>query len=261
MLQWACSAFATEADVLNAPGGCPFEEADDVEAYIDMASDVMFQLTGGRVHGVCTATVYPITDRNCWDIGDFRRQSWWTDGWLGGTIIHSGPEMADRFGGHTPVHLAGPNPVVLAVVIDGVALAPTDWMMAFGCYLIRRQGSWPTINNITQPSGSGTWSITYRYGDAPDLLTRDACVELAIDMAKTSGIGGSRGFGPGVVAANVQGVQLSIEELTQAYGQGAQMVPALDRFLGIYARGGPEQGDVYSPDLDAYQLVDLQFFP
>lgn len=258
-LLWSCEAFAGPLDVINAPGGCPFDPvADDIQAWIDMASDIMFQLTGGRVHGECTAIVYPMTDHNCFDVYGIRRSSsYWTDGWLGGTIIHTGPELADRFGGRRPVRLAGPNTTVIDVVIDGVTLAASEYILVNGVYLIRRAGSWPTLNDITQVSGTGTWTIHYTWGDPISLLMRDACVELAIDLAKASGVGAASGFGAGVVAANVQGVQLTIEELVQQYSDGRQNVPTLDRFVGIYGRGPTP--DVYSPELDAYQLLSVHF--
>lgn len=259
-LQFACQAFAVADDVLEAPDGCPFEPTDDVQSFIDMATDIMFQLTHGRVHGICTSTVYPMTEeRHCGPRGWEGRASWSNDGWLGGTIIHPGPSIRDQFGGHTPIRLAGPNTTIVSVVVDGVALvAGQDWILVNGVYLIRRDGKdWPTRNNILQPSGVGTWSITYSYGRAPDQLTKIACVELAIDLAKAVGIGTTKGFGPGVIAANVQGVQLSIEDLAQQYAAGRQSVPALDRFLGIYHEG--PVSDVYSPELDIYELLHVSF--
>lgn len=263
MLLWSCSAFATPDDVTSAPGGCPFEDTDDIQGYIDAASDIMYQLTDGRVHGICTTTAFPMTNRACFAWDSDLRGSWWESGPTGGTIIHRNhwnPSLADQFGGHLPVRLRGPNVTVLDVTVDGAALAPSDWILVNGIYLIRKVGGWPPYNDITKPSGTGTWSITWSFGHAADRLTIDACVQLAIDIAKTSGIGESTGFGPGVTNVNLQGVQLSIEELAAQYATGSQKVAALDRFLGIYAAKGRDSADVYSPELDMWELQQVTFF-
>lgn len=255
-LQFACETFATADDVLNVPDGCPFETGDDIVPFLEAASDVIFQLTGGRVHGRCTVTVYPMTDdTTCLNFDGIPRSHWWNDGWLGATIFH-GPQIEDHFNGRVPVRLAGPSPTIVRINIDGVDLVD-DWIIVNGEFLIRRSGSWPRMNNITQASGVGTWFIEYTYGAAPDLLLRDACVELAIDIAKSSGIGVKRGFGPGVIAANIQGAQVTLDELTAALGSASQQIPALERFLGIYKMGvGP---DVYTPEMYPYRLEQVTF--
>lgn len=261
-LLWSCEAFATEDDVRDAPGGCPFEDTDDVQSFIDQASDILFQLSGGRVHGLCTSTVYPTTNANCWGLDESVHRSFYMDGWLGGTVYHHHyPGISDQFAGKLPVVLAADETVVTAVEIDGVVLPHTDYILVNGRYLLRRVGQWPIVNDLFQASGLGTWSITLEYGHHADVITRDATVQVTIELAKTFGIGADKGLGPGVIAANIQGVQVTIEDLADAVRAGRLQIPALDRWMAIYAPQGRQTADVYSPEQFPYLLQHVVHYP
>lgn len=260
MLLWACEAFAEPDDVLNAPGGCPFEDSDDVQSFIDQASDILFQLSGGRVHGLCTSTVYPTTNQSCFGLDRHQGSGspFYLDGYLGGTVYtHHYPGISDQFGGKIPVVLGDDETVVLEVKIDGVVLAHDQYILANRRYLLRRVGSWPVMNDLFQASGLGTWSITMEYGHHPDVITRDATVQVAIELAKTYGIGADKSLGPGVIAANVQGVQVTIEDLADAVAAGRLQIPTLDRWMAIYAPQGRQTADVYSPEQFPYDLTQV----
>lgn len=264
-LLWACEAFATEDDVRNAPGGCPFEDSDDVESFIDMATDILFQLSGGRVHGLCALTVYPTTNASCFGL-DHRIDSgapFYLDGYLGGTIYPHGryPGIADRFGGKLPVVLADDSTVITQIVIDGAVLAPSEYILVDRRYLLRRTGSWPVNNNLFQTSGSGTWTIAMTTGQHPDIITRDATAQVTIELARTLGIGADKDLGPGVIAANIQGVQLTIDDLVDAVRTGSLRIKALDRWLAIYASKGRGTADVYAPELFPYDLTHVVHYP
>lgn len=252
--QWACEPFVQADDVLAADCGCPFDaDIDDIAGYIDAATDILFQLTGGRVHGRCVRKVRPMTrDYGCLP----RRHRWNRDEWY--------DDYASALGGLTPVRLRGPNPVINQIKVDGVVLGNNEFAIVDEVFLIRRDGhAWPSRNDLRWNDDQlNTWSITYQFGDPPDLITRQATVELVCELAKADGIGNKIGFGANVISANVQGVTLAMADRVAELAEGRENLPYIGRFLGIYAPGvdGRHATTVYSPELnEPYRLVEVDY--
>lgn len=239
MPQFACSAFVTTDDVFLAACACNLNEADDltrVEELIDVASDILYVLSGGRVTGRCQVQVWPITSYACYSATD--RMSW---------------VDAD---GVDSIPLRGPNTEIVEVTIDGVVLSSSEYGLIDGYKLFRRGTSWPTTNDVTKTdSETGTFTITYRFGRTPDWLTKQAAIELVCSMAsETSSPALSRLRG--IASANVQGVSVQTEDVDGVAQMGLVNV---NRWLDIYAPLGAGSIGVYSPELThGWRLVTVQ---
>jgi len=231
MPELACQSFATVDDVLEAPCGCAYTDSDHgalIQELIDEASDFLYVASGGRVHGRCTRTVYPISSGYpCGPVG-----------WMG-------------FGGNSsemllnPIPLPGPSASVAQVKINGVALNASEYGIYNGSYLFRRVGSWPTSNDITKANTEeGTFTVTHSFGNAPSRITVMATVELVCQMMKDpTTLSRLRG----VTSANVQGVSVSLDAAEEAEALG---IPAVGRFLDRFAPRGMGVLAVWTPELD-----------
>jgi len=238
MPNMACQSFVSLEDVLAAPCACSFDEAVDgplIEELIDEASDMLFQLSGGRVHGICTRTVRPIAEAgSCWHVGLETYQPG-VEWWLGDAI---------------PFRVEGLE--IIEVVIDGVVLSPSGYKLINSQWLARVSGYWPTTNDLMKDdTEDGTFSVTYRFGRAITAVSKSAAVELVCLMMKDpSAISRLRG----VVSANVQGVNVTTAQDDVA----ALGLPAVARFLDLFAPFGPGVKGVWSPDTaNGWRLVEV----
>lgn len=257
-LQFVCSQLCTIADVRATPEGCSFTGVLDaaISDAIDEASDMLGILTGLRVHGVCTSTVYPVGSGGCGPRND---------GYYGGDLSGWGWSVgsprnneADRFGGIQTIPLRGPDTSIVEIKIAGVTLLSTEYKLLDGIYLARVNGGWPSSNSL---DASG-WTITYSYGRAPDYLTRQAAAELAVQLAMFWN-GFPNQLPNGLTGANVQGASYSLQDRAEALRAGDEQLPAVARFLGIYApasasEDGRNRASVWSPELEqGWNLVTV----
>jgi hypothetical protein len=221
----ACEAFATLTDVLSAPCGCSFTEAEDgalLTELVDEATDMLYVLSGGRVTGRCTRKVWPIKTGEC---SDYEYQSW-----VSRDSVDSIP-------------LPGPDTAVTQVKIDGSVVSPSDYFLLDGYKLVRRSGDWPVSNDITKAdTQQGTFTITVQFGWDIREIARRAAIELTCLLysspARLSRL-------RGVVSANIQGVsvQMDPEEVAE------MGLPELNRFMDFHAPRGVAVLGVWSPEL------------
>lgn len=256
-LQFACQPFAVKSALYAANCGCALVSPTDdalADFVLDEASDMIAILSGMRVHGICTKTVRPVTDRYC-QIDPWRSPGGYNWGYQWGIYSYgSGPWWLQG-----TVPLRGPNTDVVAVHIDGQQLPLASYGLIENRYLMRKDGAnWPTTNDLTLPDTQvGTWSITYRFGRAPDWLTQQATLELACELAAEYK-GGDSHLPPGVTSANIQGANVSLQDRADALrASNGEGIPMLSRFLGIYAPDGQNRSTVWSPELIlGYDLIE-----
>lgn len=237
----ACEAFATIADVYAAPAACqlvPGDDDDFVRALIDQASDMLAFLSGGRMSGRCRSTLWPV----------FHAGSAWKDCSVG-VVPYEVNEIL-RYGFRS-LPLWGPDLEVIQVAIDGVVINPSQYKLLDGTDLVRLSGDWPLSNDLRAADGApGTFTVTIQVGQAPDEITRQACVELvaielAIDMA------GRRvsDLPTGARSTNLQGVSVELEDRAAAIRENSSTLPRVLRFLAIHANGGRLAPQLSSPDI------------
>jgi hypothetical protein len=157
-----CEPWATVEDV------CPPCEALDVEKlapWLDVASSVLYGLTGSQWPGECLDTVWP---------GPEECYAW----------------LSHRRRDSRPLELPGyPVVDIEHVVIDGVELDRERYRVDDRRRLVYlpepggRQG-WPTNNDArVAPDAEGTWSVAYWWGAAPPPGGREMAASLGCQLA------------------------------------------------------------------------------
>lgn len=245
-LNFSCSRFASINEMLDAECACAYDATEDaglLEAVLDQASDILALITGLRVHGICTRTVRPVGNESC-----IPESVWY---WQSG----SGPWHLQG-----TVPLRGPRTDIVEVLVDGVLLSIGDYYLIEDRYLARRNASWPTQNDLSKDETQvGTWAITYRFGRAPDYLTKQATIELACELASFATTGKSN-LPDGVTSANIQGAQVTLQDRAEALANGANDgLPSIARFLGVYSPDGQSRSGVWSPELNlGVDLIEVE---
>lgn len=172
-----CAPWATEADM---PSPCDASlDSDVLTLWRQVASDILFNLTGRRWPGECTRI-----DRPCrggcfagrsspWPFRDAERR-------CGCTSL-----SRVRLTG-TPVATDG----IVEVLVDGEVVDPAEYMVQNGRHLVGlRQADgilrrWPNCQYEELPTTEvGTWSVEYHYGTAPPLGGVRAAGQLGCQLA------------------------------------------------------------------------------
>jgi hypothetical protein len=151
------------------------------------------------------------------------------------------------------IPLQGPNTEILEILIDGDVIDPSDYGLLNGNKLFRRTRAWPTVNDVTKAdTENGTFSIEYRFGRAPNRITKRAGIELVCQMVK--GDASTLNRLRGIVSANVQGVTVTMDnDSINDLG-----LPELSRFMDVYGNRGLGVVGVWSPELNhGWHLVEV----
>lgn len=253
--QFACSSFVTRAELAAAPCACNWDEVDDadlLDAVIDQSSDILTIISGMRIHGLCTETVRPVGDTFCipWGLR--------CDYPVGYGTTYPSPISPWLYG---TVRLRTPRPDVVEIRINGSILPASSYGLIDDEWLQRRDGSpWPSVNDLTKPdTAAGTWSIKYRYGRVPDFITKEACIELSCELM-AGYMGKTTHLPAGVISANIQGAQVNLQDRAEALRETAdEQIPAISRFIGVYAPDGQARSGVWSPELAGqWNLIQVE---
>lgn len=117
----------------------------------------------------------------------------WSGGWYGQcqrTVRPCGPVDGPCSGpcGCAPVcrvHLPAPATGIVAVTVDGVALAADAVRIDGHTWMVRQDGGpcFPGCQDLSRPLGEpGTWGVTYLYGWPPPRMASSALTVLALDI-------------------------------------------------------------------------------
>lgn len=223
---------------------------------------ILWAATGKRF-GACPTTVRPCWQRQAplyqtWNVG-LQGEGYWG-------LRGDGGSSVQLFGGYcgcsngcacTPeqVMLPGAVQAVTQVVVDGVTLDPSEYLLQ-GSWLVRAGGQmWPARQDLSLPSGMpNTWSVTYTAGEVPPDVLMDAAGTYACELAKgkvnTSGCLLPRR----VQSVTRQGVDIQFVDTSDYLEQGLTGVEAVDmviRMINPYGLRRPPR--VLSPDLPQYR--------
>lgn len=172
--QSTCTPWAAIGDV---PSACSSVDAGEMADWLQVASDVLFNLTGLRWAGSCTETVRPIGECSCGgQLHDRCACGWLPQVELGGMPLTSVPTV--RVDGVT---LRGPDDPEPQYRVD-------DWR-----WLVRlpdeegRNPGWPCCQRLELPdSEAGTFSVEYVWGSPPPIGGRKMAGVLACELAKSA---------------------------------------------------------------------------
>jgi len=213
---------------------------------VSIASDLLWTLSGRRF-GLCDATIRPCR-RSCWPNPGWG-WGWWngSGGWwgwpypvnLGGGIwVNCGCGSCGDTCACTPleeVQLAYPVASVTQVMIDGVVLNPSAYLLYDHRILVRVDGgSWPLCNDLTKTTGVGAWHITASYGVEVPPSGKLAVGQLAVEIAKDCA-GAACALPRNITSITRQGVSQTFNQKgpTLVFG-----LPLVDAFLRAHNPAG-----------------------
>jgi hypothetical protein len=234
-----CSLWTT-ADAVSACCSDLAEDAD-LDYAIEVASTVLYGLSGRRFGGACSAVVRPMTrSRSCGPV------------WRGPDIWPAGCRRLGR------VRLGGyPIREITQVRLDGVILDPAEYALLGRRYLVRAtEGEvWPSCQYLErEATEEGTFEVSYLYGLDPPITGQHAAARLACEIAKACA-GQACSLPKNVERVIRQGVQVATNLSRNGEGgSGGFGLPEVDLFLGSLPTTR-RRAAIASPDSAPYPLV------
>jgi hypothetical protein len=244
-----CEPYATGEEVLE----CCCEIVDEAGlpdpvtalALAVEASEMLFILSARTLTGVCTATVRPCGEPQCW--GGFN--SWlsggfgfgWWDPWsswgAGVNFYGSGCSCCWI----PTVELQFPVTEIVSVTIDGVLVPATEYQIMDDLYLARarvlatdpRKG-WPYFQHLDlPPTEPGTFEIVYKYGTPIPAQAKRAAIELACELWKDCN-NARCALPAGTTSVNRQGVSLSLDRRTDQVRDAGTDLVEVAKFISLF---------------------------
>lgn len=229
-----------------------------VEDAIDVASGLLWALSGRQFSGECEYTVRPC--RRSATVGYEPYAGWldtWAESWgyFGSCGCHSHPERAScSCGGLSQITL-GSDVVssVSEVKINGAVLDPTAYRVDDYRWLVRIDGEhWPCCQDLTKDdTEADTWSVSYLGGVAPPAAGRWAAASYACELAKSRLPGaGECQLPKRLQAITRQGVNMLLLDPMSFLDVGRTGVYDVDSFIAAYNPAGlVRRPSVLSPDI------------
>lgn len=255
-------------------------DAQLLDAVAVEASMLMYELSGRQFAGLCERTVRPCADpqSTCWPYNwGSGIYAWW--GWGAGYGWGwYGPPMG--LGGQQNGPLCGCQPLsrvklngypvreITEVKIDGAVLASTytdgspTYRLDGWTWLTRMndpatplvQARWPACQNLAlDDTETGTFSVSYRYGNDPPPLGLEAAKQFACELFNSLK-GGACQLPDRVTRLVRQGVSEDrLTPLATMLRSGATGILAVDAFIAAYNPSGLRRRPaVWSPDIERY---------
>lgn len=238
-----CSTWIT-ADEITCGSGSDYDKR---EAAVQIATDVLYVLSGQHWPGLCNRTVRPrvVCSQGCW-------QTWMAAGSPWAPWPYSLVPAPGRCSGrHDPtgpsrIRIPGPVAEIDEIVIDGDALDTGAYMLQGSSTLVRLDGeAWPTANNLTRAAntandgGDPAWQIAYVWGAEPPASGVAACRDLACEIVLAmEGAEDCRLlWGAQVQSQTRRGVTVTYQSLGTALADGLTGLDSVDLWINT-ARGG-----------------------
>jgi len=225
-----CTAWIEDDDRL-ADCGCPDSDAAllVVQSAIDVASEILYRLSGQQWPGLCQETRRPCrVAKTC-----------------------SCPShLCSCIGADLLVLPRATVTAVDSMLIDGVAF--TDYLLYPPNWLVRTDDeNWPCCQDLAEPTTElDTWSITYSYGLEPPEGGRFAARILTTEIVKACVSDTTCALPAGAVNVTNRGVTYNIENVDGLVG-----IAAVDMWLNsVNPKGRTRRARMISPD-------DVRFIP
>lgn len=181
-----CADWIDGSDVFDC-GPCASLGDEDhalADEMAEAASRILWNLSGRRWPGVCSAVVRPCRRSIAWG-----SVPWWDRTWQpswGWCSCGSMAPTACGCGSVSEITLGGsPIVAVSEVRVDGAALAASAYRVDDYRHLVRLDGQgWPMSQDLTADPASetDTFQVTFTYGAAPPTAGEMAAKRLACEM-------------------------------------------------------------------------------
>lgn len=239
--QSACTPWATVADV---PEEC--QDTPDLERWLAVATDVLFELSGRQFPGTCIDVVRPCARWDSWGgvpASALAGLGYTTGGHPYGYRSAWGSCSCNRGRrcgcGSVPEITLGAFPVVAVdeILVDGAVLDPQFYRVDDFRYLVRLpndDGSnpgWPCCQHVTlDATEPGTWQVTFRYGTMPNSAGVAAAALYACELAKGAA-GGECALPEKTRTVVAQGVTVDLGDVTNFADGGFTGIRLTDLWL------------------------------
>lgn len=235
-------------DVGTVAGCCTVTDLGELEVWVQVATDVLYVLSGRQFMGACTRTIRPC-DINCGCFCHFYGPGMW---WSGSLCC-------------TPqVDLGGNVAGISSVKIDGETLASDAYRLDEGRWLVRLTDAdganegWPCCQDLSLATTEEcTFEITYRTGsDVPEAGVR-AAADLACELAKScNSTAGECKLPKRLTSLTRQGVTMTVLDPQAFLDNGKTGLYLPDLFLAaVNPQGLRSPPRVLSPDLPAHRRI------
>lgn len=225
-----------------------------------LATLVLWAATG-RQFGGCPSTVRPCWARQeplyqTWPVGYDGEGYWGLRGAVGAVVLIGGGCGCSASCVCSPSQVALPGPVqsITSVQINGVALAPGDYLLQ-GNYLVRAGNvEWPASQNLSLALGQAdTWGITYVIGAPVPTALINAASEYACEIARAM-VGGQCQLPSRVQSVTRQGVEIQYVDTTNYLDKGLTGVANVDMVIkALNPHGLAAPLRVLSPDVPQFR--------
>lgn len=243
-------------------GECPaLDDLDeDVQSSLKtMAGDYLWRVTGYQF-GITEVSLRPCSERyfraqsTFWGYGPYPHQvvSFWAptlihDRWfpVGCGCSHS---CVCDVRGPSVVELPGRVEKVDSVRIDGIESDEDDYRLDFGNRLIKRTGTWPTIQDMTRsPERGNTFEVQYQRGKTVPTGGEIAAGQLACELAKAYTADNTCQLPQRVQTVTRQGVTVGVMDDFEGLEKGMTGIWTIDSWIQSVLQKRPAT-NVVSPD-------------
>lgn len=253
-----CNAWCTPADVVRCGpcSGTAFD-TDVLEEAVQIASDIMFALSGRQFSGVCPDVIRPVRDdASGWWFPTVGSYSVTNDEWYGSSFGNRARDyVRDRRIFASEIRLpAYPVNTITQVRVDGVVLAAADYKIADDRWLMRIGGSWPCSQDVTlPPTAFGTFEVQYTYGVSIPPAGVRAAAAYACEVARACqpSAQGECALPARTQQIVRQGLSVRVLDPADLTDQGRTGLSIVDAFIqAVNPHGLQERAAVLSPDMD-----------
>jgi len=202
--------------------------------WIQVASDVLFNLTRRRWPGATTVTIRPMSN----------------PGPAGGAPATVGVDGVSE--------IVLPNPPVVSIsqiLIDGSVVASSlyrvdDWRRLVYIPTVGvTRSAWPASQDLDAPtSAAGTFAVTYVHGTPPPAGGVKACAELAtmLGIGASPKLAGQARLPDRMSSVSRQGVSAQVADPSTMFTDGQTGIPAVDLWVASVNFGAKQRrGRVY----------------
>jgi hypothetical protein len=252
-----CQPWITDDDLVDCCD--PDTSSDIINAQIEVASEVLYALSGRQYSGSCSETVRPCSGGSAlagftWDR--------WTYPWLplknGATWINIGPACGCHITydcgckGIPQVNL-GRSDVseILSVVIDGTELGALNYRLDHGRWLVRTDGeNWPCCQDLAADlDAEGAWYVELVHGVEPPTSGKEAAKKLACELIKAC-VGADCDLPQRVTSIVRQGVSMTLIDPQEFLSDLRTSIYQVDLFLkAANPNGLVSRATAWSPEV------------
>lgn len=234
-----CSAWATHED---APADCANYEidTDELDTWMGIATDILWNLTRRRWSGICSDAVRPQAQWKKWD----GPPAWWPSLLAQGAqapwgfcTCHRGRETGCARVPELRLPRGPVIPETISVMLDGAPF--TEFRLDDSRWLVRTDGhGWPCCQNLlADDSEPNTFSVAYQFGSRPPAAGVKMAALYGCQLTLAAAGSSACKLPARVVRVSRQGTTSSMTEPATLIEKGQVGLPIVDTWIAAVNKG------------------------